>query len=205
MTVTEPSRRERKKDETRERIFRAAVELFRAKGFEATTLDEITEKADVAKGTFFNYFSGKEAVLGYLSARRLRDLEENAGEILSSARDARAKLLEVYALAASAYAEDRLLSRYVLTEVMKRLFDPLEESGRRWHQFALKILEAGRGSGELRADLPLERACALLSSVYFSTLYSWACSASADFPLQEELRARLTLAMEGLGPLRGRQ
>ena len=65
MTELELSRRERKKGETRERIFKAACKLFRHKGFEATTIDEIADKADVAKGTFFNYFPRKEAVLGW--------------------------------------------------------------------------------------------------------------------------------------------
>ena len=49
MTLTEPTRRERKKEETRRRIFTAAISLFREKGFEQTTVDEITEKADVCR------------------------------------------------------------------------------------------------------------------------------------------------------------
>ncbi len=69
MTEIEVSRRERKKDETRERIFKTAIKLFHARGFEATTVDDITEKADVAKGTFFNYFPRKESVLAYLSLK----------------------------------------------------------------------------------------------------------------------------------------
>ena len=72
----ELSRRERKKDETRHRIFHAAIDLFREQGFEQTTVDDITEKADVAKGTFFNYFRRKEAVLAYLSESRLLAIDE---------------------------------------------------------------------------------------------------------------------------------
>ncbi|PYP30001.1 MAG: TetR/AcrR family transcriptional regulator, partial [Gemmatimonadetes bacterium] len=50
----EVSRRERKKEETKERIFKAAFALFKHKGVDATTVEEICDKADVAKGTFFN-------------------------------------------------------------------------------------------------------------------------------------------------------
>lgn len=57
-------RRERRRRETRERIFRAAMNLFSERGFHETTIEDITEAADVAKGTFFNYFPGKEHVLG---------------------------------------------------------------------------------------------------------------------------------------------
>ena len=57
------SRRERKKLETRERLLVAAWQHFNRKGFDATTVEEITQAADVAKGTFFNYFETKEQVL----------------------------------------------------------------------------------------------------------------------------------------------
>ena len=38
---------------------RLALALFRDQGYEATTIEQITERADVAKGTFFNYFPSK--------------------------------------------------------------------------------------------------------------------------------------------------
>lgn len=52
--------RERKKLRTRELIFRAAVRLFEERGYDATTIAEIAEAADVATKTFFNYFRSKD-------------------------------------------------------------------------------------------------------------------------------------------------
>lgn len=72
--VTEMSRRERKKKETRERIFSNAMQLFRLNGFTATSVDQITQRADVGKGTFYNYFSTKEAVVLEFSRRSWQDL-----------------------------------------------------------------------------------------------------------------------------------
>ena len=57
------TRRERRREETRECIFRAALKLFAERGVFATTVEDITEAADVGKGTFFNYFPSKEHVL----------------------------------------------------------------------------------------------------------------------------------------------
>ena len=48
----------------------AAMELFSCKGFDQTTVEEITRAADVGKGTFFNYFPTKEHVLGYLIGKQ---------------------------------------------------------------------------------------------------------------------------------------
>ena len=62
----EMGRRERRSCETRERLFRAAMNLFRDNGFHKTTVEDITDAADVGKGTFFNYFPSKEHVLGVL-------------------------------------------------------------------------------------------------------------------------------------------
>ena len=67
-------RREQAKLERRERIYEAALNLFRAQGYEGTTVDQITRHAGLAKGTFFNYFPTKDAVLRYLGTREIARL-----------------------------------------------------------------------------------------------------------------------------------
>src|SRR6266700_3215033 len=57
------SRRVRRSSDLRERLFRAALTLFGKKGYAETTVEDITEAADVGKGTFFNYFPTKEHIL----------------------------------------------------------------------------------------------------------------------------------------------
>jgi AcrR family transcriptional regulator len=56
-------RRDRKRREMRARIAEVAMRLFRERGFQAVTIDEIAEGADVSKPTFFNYFPAKEDVV----------------------------------------------------------------------------------------------------------------------------------------------
>ena len=56
-------RRQRKRRQTRERIEQAAMSLFLQRGFEATTVEDITEAADVSKRSFFDYFPSKEEVV----------------------------------------------------------------------------------------------------------------------------------------------
>jgi AcrR family transcriptional regulator len=56
-------RRQRRRDRTRAALMDAALRLFSEHGYDATTIEEITEAADVAPRTFFSYFSSKEEVL----------------------------------------------------------------------------------------------------------------------------------------------
>lgn len=55
--------RQRKRQETRARLTRAAMTLFLERGFEATTIDDIAAAAEVSRRSFFHYFASKEDVV----------------------------------------------------------------------------------------------------------------------------------------------
>jgi AcrR family transcriptional regulator len=55
--------RERKKQQTRERVRREAYRLFAEQGYEATTVDQIADAAEISPSTFFRYFPTKEDVV----------------------------------------------------------------------------------------------------------------------------------------------
>src|SRR4051812_35787235 len=58
--TTEPGLRERKKQQTRQRIAEAARTLFGERGFDHVTVAEVARVAEVAEATVFNYFATKE-------------------------------------------------------------------------------------------------------------------------------------------------
>lgn len=63
VSATSTSLRDRKKDATRQLLEDVAWDLFSTQGFDATTVQQIADRANVAPRTFFRYFPTKEAVL----------------------------------------------------------------------------------------------------------------------------------------------
>ena len=202
MTGLDVSRRERKKEETKGRIVKAALRLFKNRGFEATTVDEIAEQADVAKGTFFNYFPRKEAVFSHLAETRVAEAEKKIAAILAKGLPAWVKVRDVFLEFANFYEEDRDLSLHVAMEWTRRMHAQDDAVCRRWDDLGVHVVRQLQAKGELRRDVPPERVSRVLADVYHGTLMMWLESPEPPFPLRDEMRKRLTLVLEGLAPRR---
>ena len=69
------SRQSRSLNQTRGKLIEAARTLFAVKGMDLTTIDDITEQADVGKGTFYYHFKGKNQLIRALIKNMLGQLE----------------------------------------------------------------------------------------------------------------------------------
>lgn len=203
MSHIETSRRERKKDETRERITRAALELFAEKGFEATTVDEICTRADVAKGTFFNYFPRKEAVLGAVMDRQLEFLETRVDALLAAPGRVRDKLIAMVTEAAEAYRHQPELHRHMMIEMLKGPVSVLAEKNAQGQGFVRRLIEAGQASGEIRTDVDPERLTWMFRGTFFITMLNHVFDPGAFEP-PAEVAARMAVLFDGLAPREGR-
>src|SRR5271155_2905239 len=107
------SRRARRSADIRARLFRAALELFAKRGYLETTVEDITEAADVGKGTFFNYFPTKEHVLATYGAERIKAIERAEREARGSGRPVLSVLGELAADLAGQSSESPALLRSI--------------------------------------------------------------------------------------------
>ena len=206
MTEAAIGRRERKKEETKRRIFEAAIKLFNEKGFEAATIDEIAERADVAKGTFFNYFPRKEAVLEYLSGEWMEIAEEEAAAAHLPAAE---RVMNLFAAAAESYGENRELTRLVLRSSMAQMCCPEPEGAcDRLDQLFEQIFRDGVSRGEFRADVDAHAAFGVCGAVFIGTLLWWVGTADGrldpmarEIGLREAVRHQISLVFDGLRTL----
>ncbi|MGD8353964.1 MAG: TetR/AcrR family transcriptional regulator [Pseudomonadota bacterium] len=79
-TAQQASRQDKKTRETRRRLLNAARKLFAEKGIDLTTIDDITQRADLAKGTFYYHFSDKNDVIAELIRKIMGNLVQQMKE-----------------------------------------------------------------------------------------------------------------------------
>ncbi|MGE5544794.1 MAG: TetR/AcrR family transcriptional regulator, partial [Bacillota bacterium] len=87
------SRVERKKEETRQKIIAAAMDLFKKQGVDATTMEQIAAEADVAKGTLYNHFPAKEAIISAYMQRSFREKKSTRIEHFRKMPDTRSRMI----------------------------------------------------------------------------------------------------------------
>lgn len=79
------NRNQRRRQRTRETILAAAELVFRRKGIDGTTVNDITEQADVAYGSFYNHFKSLDEIVGALVAASLQRVADQTDSILARA------------------------------------------------------------------------------------------------------------------------
>jgi AcrR family transcriptional regulator len=202
MTDVLAGRRERKKEETKHRIFIAALGLFSERGFEATTIEDIVARADVAKGTFFNYFPRKEALLEYLAEEWIERAEVAASDPAGSSIE---RLLRLYSEAARAHGAEPELSRMVLRSAMDRYCAPSPDGAlRRFEALVIGLIREAQAGGELRSDVDPQVLYGVLGSCFMGSLIWWlgpkdSCPAR-EYPLGDVVRHLQMVAIDGMRP-----
>ena len=202
MKNTSLPRRERKKIETKEKIFKAALSLFLEKGFENTTVEEITEKADVGKGTFFNYFPRKESLLIYLGERRREAIQEAFRETILEDLTIEAILKRIFEILAQENVKEKPLVKWIVMQSFKSRQSVKEEVREQQHYFRSlleHLIDKGQRRGELRREFKALKLAEILEGIYFSSVFKWLESEKED-SLAGDLLEKIEILFEGIRP-----
>jgi AcrR family transcriptional regulator len=171
-----PSRRERHRAETGDRLYREALRLFAERGFAATTVEDITEAADVGKGTFFNYFPSKEHILATFGERRRAQI----AQALLLSRQGSASIHDVLEAMVGQNARELGQSPALLRSIFAAhassdaVCSNFRQHMQRSRQMLAELMAIGQQRGEIRRDRkPRELAGAFQSALVGATLF-WA-------------------------------
>lgn len=191
-------RRERNKQRVKENLYSAAIELFVDKGYDDTSIDEIAERADVARGTFFNYFQRKDDLISAWGERRRTTLMTSLEEAKRYGASPTLQLKQCMGVLARINQDEEDLTLAMLTAWVKT-GGPILDEPYIADVFA-KIVQTGIHQGELSTELQPERVGNVLRDVYFGALYRWAHQPSSEEAesLAEELQQILKLLLDGI-------
>ena len=169
-------RRERRRAETRDRLFHAALKLFAERGYQETTVEAITEAADVGKGTFFNYFPTKEHVLATFGEERIAIIERAVKAARSQSGPVLPVIMNLTTSLAGHFSESAPLLRAihaahasclpVRVELQKRL--------RKARRLMAEMFALAQQRSEVRRDLPAAELARLTILIFHGVTLSWA-------------------------------
>lgn len=169
---------------TKSRIVSAAWKLFYENGYDDTTVEEIVEESGTSKGSFYHYFSGKDALLSSLS-----DLfDDKYQELIPTLRadmDSFEQLMylnrEMFLMIDNSISMEltaRLYSSQLVTAGEKHLLD----HNRVYYKLLRQIVTEGQRKGELREDVTVNEIVKAYALCERALIYDW-CICNGEYSL----------------------
>lgn len=140
-------------DLTRQRLIRAALELFTTRGYHDTTTAQIAKKAGIAEGTIYRHFASKQHLVNelYRAAQRwaARVVQETARD--PEAGTARAQLTTVALGLVEGATQETAIVKLGLLEPLSVLDDESRKTERDFRMALERIVAEGKAQGTVRA------------------------------------------------------
>ena len=193
-------RRERHRAETRERIVRHALQLFSERGVSGTTIEDITNAADVGKGTFFNYFPSKEHLLIAFSEMQLGKLER----FVETARNGKEPMRSFFRTMSQQMTAGPAKTPEVVRALLQAnlsstsVRNVMREKNSRGEYLLSQLVQIGQERGEFRRDVSALEMARVFRQMTFGTLLLW--SVYGDDSLAERLDRAIDILWTGFVP-----
>ena len=192
------SARQIRADDTRARLFSAAVELFEVRGYHDTTIDAIVKRAGVAKGTFFVHFATKDAVISELQIRQMRGARRARAAVVEAGGGPLAALRATIQSLGEQAARSRELARAIFSATLDNALVSGGAEGLFDEILAEMIADARAAvvAGELGRGRDGERLARALLAVYLGSALHFASSRGST-PLLDVLVPLVEANVEG--------
>jgi AcrR family transcriptional regulator len=178
-------RREKRKLEIRSRIEDAAYKLFKQRGVEETSIEQICVEADVARRTFYGHFPNKHALLGGLGISRLYNQSAPMlNRLMTNHHSTRARLEAMIDYIASNFATFTEIDRQLILiapSIFAENAEQQREIGNSTSASFTHLIAAGLELGDVRPDFSPEILAAMVVGTLNMLTTSWAMN--SDYPI----------------------
>ena len=172
--------------ETKHRLITAGLDLLKSKGFDAINVEDITQKAGVAKGTFYTYFKRKEDIVLEISRSPFgeiaKELENMENMLLTE------KLTHYFHRFMECVESCGIhICRQWTRDVLDPNNVPENKDGKKWEydtDMLKNILRNAIDNGELKKDTPLETLTHIIISQLYGMMTCWCMSDGKFEPLE---------------------
>ena len=179
---------------TKSRIVSAAWKLFYENGYDDTTVEEIVEESGTSKGSFYHYFSGKDALLSSLSDLfddKYQELIPTLDENMDSFDQLMYLNQELFLMIDNSVSLDlvaRMYSSQLVTAGEKHLMD----HNRVYYKLLRQIVSEGQKKGELRADAAVNEIVKAYALCERALIYDW-CISNGDYSLSQYAKTMMPI------------
>ncbi len=183
---------------TKKKIVSAAWKLFYDQGYDNTTIDDIVFESGTSKGSFYHYFSGKDALLSSLSYLFDEKYEELT-EVMADSMTCVEKMLflnkELFRMIEDSISIDlltQLLSSQLITKNEKSLLD----HNRTYYKLLRSIVIDGQKKGEISDDNSVNDIVKAYALYERAMLYDW-CLCNGEYSLSDYSCKMLPMFLNG--------
>lgn len=195
-----PTKRTLDAIETKNKLFEMAMRLFTRYGYEAVTIDDITERAGVSKGTFYTHFESKDAVL----VEQFKQIDDAYIEAFgkcantSTPRDKLMLLIKTMCEYCSTVCGVNILKIVYMNQIsLGEHPGILGERNRPFYNILTEIIKKGKKTGEFSTSIDTEEFVSLISRAARALIYDW-CLYNGTFDLKTEGIRQFTLICNAL-------
>lgn len=186
---------QKQREQIKKSILDTSVTIFKEKGYENATVDEITKTVGVAKGTFYNFYSSKGEVLLAWAVKRFQNIDME--QVMSRNNTLEENLNRLIGIMVEAIGEEKELFRYFLEEVLK-----VHGHNRYTEQFDFpgiyrQIINNSKDSERVTCSLADVKINVLNNSLFMGMI-NWFDAGNPLEGLEQQLKSTVRVCLYGL-------
>jgi TetR/AcrR family transcriptional regulator, transcriptional repressor for nem operon len=168
--ATSTTRKRRSREETRQKLLDAALQVFARNGYERATVDEIVREAGFSKGAFYVHFETKEDLFWEMLKERIAAQQEmfrqTVDASLSVAENERRILEQAFNMNTHPLGPAVILEFTAHGMRDKKVRDQLAKMYESWHTFVAETLRAGQELGIVRKDIEINLLASTMMALF---------------------------------------